>query len=242
MNKKILAALAVFGTAAAFAAATDSKVIAESIGPDCYADGTQVRDGERYALVWSPGEFGGFKADGSLVNDADQVLVIAAQAKDGRCKAFSWAVPGELVDKGGQFGLYLLDTRSFADDGTVSFAAAEGATKVAAVAGAVKAAAIIDIKASTTAVGGAPVQAAATALPADAKQPTVKAVRVDDAAGLVYVTVENTEGYLAYDLAAGAKPDMLEGGKAQNPVTGGGEITLITPKQGGSGFFKVIRK
>ena len=37
-------------------------------GPDCYADGTLVVDGECYALVWSPkgSTFAGFSADGSL--------------------------------------------------------------------------------------------------------------------------------------------------------------------------------
>ena len=49
-------------------AGTDDTLIAFSTkGPDRYADGTTVLDGECYALVWSiDGNFDGFSADGRI--------------------------------------------------------------------------------------------------------------------------------------------------------------------------------
>ena len=245
MNVKLFAFAAIAATTAAFGAYDDTTYFFSTKGVDCYADGSQVAVGERYALVWSAGEFAGFNADGTLVNAEDAVVGIFSLATAaGNCPLSSWGVPSSIISKGGNISLWLLDTRVFAADGSVKFSAAEGTTKVASIAGAVKVAADISVAGAVAkAIDGASSTAAATAVPADAKTPVVKSMKVDDAAGLVYVTVGNTEGYLAYDLAGGAKPNDLEAGKAQNPVTGGAdEITLIAPKKGDSQFLRVIRK
>ena len=107
------AALAMSG--AAWSDAANVLVAFESIGPDCYADGTTVLDGERYALVWtSDGAFDGFKTDGSAANDAEKVLLTAPLAKGGRCPMTVFQVDSKVAPQGGGYFVYLLDTRTSA--------------------------------------------------------------------------------------------------------------------------------
>ena len=227
----------------------DTTVYVWTNGPDKYADGTTVLDGERYALCWSAGEFAGFKADGSLVNAEDVVIEIASLAKDGKCRDYIYAIPYEIASllKGGNFSLWLLDTRVFAEDGKVSFAAQDGA-KVSAIAGAAKVGATIKVTSTSgkSSVGDAVVSAVPTGVPADAPAPEIKSIKVDQSAKLVYIEVANTKPYITYDLAAGDKPNVLEKGKAQHPVNGAATaedtITLIKPVKEGGEFFSVNRK
>jgi len=84
-------------------------------GPDMYADGTRVADGECYALVWSPkgSTFAGFSADGTTVSSADRVVLAAPLAVDGRCRDSLFQIPAEeyaeLAD--GVWAVCLVDTR-----------------------------------------------------------------------------------------------------------------------------------
>ncbi|MBQ8125761.1 MAG: hypothetical protein IJ173_07735, partial [Kiritimatiellae bacterium] len=66
MNKLLTAACALALSLAAFAAQNDALVTFSTKGPDCYADGTTVLDGECYALCWSK-DFANFaiRADGT---------------------------------------------------------------------------------------------------------------------------------------------------------------------------------
>lgn len=227
----------------------DTTVYVWTNGPDKYADGTTVLDGERYALCWSAGEFAGFKADGSLVNAEDVVIEIASLAKDGKCRDYIYAIPYEIAGllKGGNFSLWLLDTRVFAEDGKVSFAAQDG-TKVSAIAGAAKVGATIKVTSTSgkSSVGDAVVAAVPTGVPADAPAPAIKSIKVDQSAKLVYIEVEKTVPYLTYDLAAGDKPSALEKGKAEHPVNGAATeadtITLIKPVKEGGELISVNRK
>ena len=72
-------------TAFALANGADDAVVTFSTrGPDRYADGTTVMDGECYALVWSAdGVFEGLSANGEPVDSNDKVILIAPYAKDG---------------------------------------------------------------------------------------------------------------------------------------------------------------
>lgn len=99
----------------AFADANNLVISFSTVGIDHYADGQQVLDGERYALVWTPNEtFGGFTADGKAVNSSDRVVCVARLAKNGRCGATLFnvdsATSAQLV--GGKYSVYLLDTRT----------------------------------------------------------------------------------------------------------------------------------
>lgn len=124
MNMKqifLIAMVAVAGLA--FGAANDTIVTFSTKGPDRYKDGSKVLDGEYYALVWTKaGEtFGGFNADGSLVDAADvsKFVVGAPLAKDAHCPTTLFQISADDADQyeGGTFALYLLDTRIMGADG-----------------------------------------------------------------------------------------------------------------------------
>ena len=90
-------------------------------GPDCYADGTVVKDGECYALVWTHTNavFQGITVDGKAVGSQDEnrVLCIAPLAKDGHCREVVVEINKVLADLyagSGTFSLHLLDTRKAA--------------------------------------------------------------------------------------------------------------------------------
>ena len=121
--KKVLSVVSTLAVASLFAAvAPDADTITFStVGPDTYADGvTVVEDGECYALVWSQdGEFEGIRADGQPVDSSDKVAFIGGFAKDGKCPTVVFSIPTGYVN-GGVFDVYLLDTRRYAADGTVS--------------------------------------------------------------------------------------------------------------------------
>ena len=228
----------------------DTTVVVRTNGPDLYADGTQVLDGERYALCGSNGEFAGFNADGSLVNEDDIVFGVAPIAKDGRCKAFLFTIDKDTAAKYANYSLWMLDTRVYGDDGAVALSANTDAGKPAAVNAAAKTSALIAV--TNGGAGGTAkdaVEAAvsvATGVPADAPQPVIKSIKV--VGDNVEIEVENTVPYITYDVAAGDQPaaDSFENGKAEAPKNGKATktetITLVVPKAEGAQFFKVNRK
>jgi len=246
--KKLLASVTLLASVAAFGAIDDTTVIVGSKGPDKYADGTQAVVGECYALVWSQDDFGGFNADGSLVNAADEVLVILSRADaNGACPLFGYDVPRAMMAKGGRLSLWLLDTRSYGAAGeTNAYTVAGWATKsVPAVASAAKVDAEITLSAPgvKTISGAAAGTAVATAAP-DAPKPVVRSFKIEN--GYAILEVENTVPYLAYDVSAGETPDALQGGQAAHPVSGAATktetITLIKKVEGDKGFYRVDRK
>jgi hypothetical protein len=89
-------------------------------GLDRYADGTTVRDGEKYALVYAKKKsvFDGFKTSGQLVDPTNNVLVYCeGRAKDGQCPQTQVVMNDSEIDPSGTLYVVLLDTR--APDGTV---------------------------------------------------------------------------------------------------------------------------
>ena len=244
--KKLIASLAIVASACAFAAPTDTSVLFSTVGPDKYADGTIVVDGECYALVWSADEFAGIQADCTCVNPADEILAIFPAAKDGKCKLSKYTLTAEAFNKGGNISLWLLDTRTYTSnaDGstTVSLATQESTTKVPVVNGAVAVEAAVEV--AKAGFGGIAakdsVTAGPVAIPAEAPAPNIKSIKVGDV--YVELEVENTVPYITYGVSAGAKPDDLE--KQSTAATGktGEAITIYTPKTGDTGFFKIDRK
>ena len=96
-----------------FGDASNLLVTFSTPGPDRYADGSTVRDGERYALVYVRGTFGGIAADGSAVEADDAVVAVLSRAEKGRCPTTVFQVPSDLAKTltGGSYAVYLLDTR-----------------------------------------------------------------------------------------------------------------------------------
>ena len=244
--KKLIAVFALLASVCAFGAIDDTIIVIETQGPDKYADGTTVLDGERYAIVWSADEFAGFKADGSLVNDKDAVLGIVSRAKDGKCPIFAFAVASQYIRQGGTISVWLLDTRIFDAEAKVTFAKATSTTKVEAITAAAKVEATIDVQKGGAMVAeaqtGLQAQPGAVAMPTDVPAPKITGFTMDD--NFVYLQVEGTRPYLRYGVAAGSTPGALVPGAEQASPSGDAAktITVIAPKNGDNGVFQVTGK
>lgn len=245
---KKLALMLTAAVASMAAWATPGYVIFSSEGPDKYADGTTVLDGEIYALVWTANEaFGGLTATGEPVVSGDKVIGLAATAKDGRCTPVVYMLTGDNEVSGGNFYVYLLDTRvkTVADDGTVvtSVAGLSADGKLTAV-NAVETIAEPAIATSTTAASGTVTGAGsvATAAPADAPMPRITAIEVVGAK--VVVTVVDTLPCMQYGITAGKTPSVLDQKDLIDGLNGvaGGELKLVIDNPAENRFFKVIRK
>ena len=139
--KRLMTMLGVAGLAvASFAAVDDTLISFSTPGPDKYADGTDVLPGEVYALVWSAdGQFDGIKADGTTVDPADKVVLLAGVAKQGAngtyCPPLLYQVDADLAKTlaNGAYAVYLLDTRVAAADGAVAVGGVDENGKLKAV-------------------------------------------------------------------------------------------------------------
>ena len=63
MKKSVIAVFAGLAATAAFAGMNNVLVSFSTVGPDCYADGATVLDGECSALVWTPYPMQSFTAE-----------------------------------------------------------------------------------------------------------------------------------------------------------------------------------
>lgn len=225
----------------------DACISFSTHGPDRYADGTVVLDGECYALVWSPdGVFSGFTAGGECTDPSDRLVLLAPVAKDGRCPEVLFQIPVALADEleGGVYAVYVLDTRVSSADGSVSARGTENGS-VALINGYGVAGAAIGVKgkagpskAAESDGGGAHVAAAATLASGDCRQPKVKNLRVEGE--WVYLTVENLKGYMRVH---GGETLEVPGTTGVAVETSGDsvETVLVAPKKGSSGFYRVVR-
>ena len=249
--KKLMTMIGAVGLAFAATAAIDDALLAFStVGPDKYADGTTVLDGECYALVWTKtgATFGGIAADGSAVADTDKIVLVAALARDGHCPNVLFQIDSATADAlaDGTYGVYLLDTRVAAADGTTKpvgvkngklslvngYGLATEATKVGkATGGGAK-------KAVEKGTGGQAV-AAGAAIPKDVPQPKITSIKIEG--DYVRLTVQNLPGFMRVSSGADVSADDTQG-VAQATDGKTDEVILYAPKAaGGSGFFKVIR-
>jgi len=245
--KKLSLLIGATAMAAASFAATPTWVEFSSTGPDKYADGEFVQDGEIYALVWvkAGAEFEGITADGKVVNPATSKLVAGARAKNRHCGTTFFTLAGDDAELAstGSFAVYLLDTRvraTAAAEPTVGAVNTDGTVKAVNTYNTVAAA----VSAGSAAKATAPVVegAVATAVPADVPQPVVTSINV--LGGKVVVTVAGTVPYVQYGISSGDKLDNMEKNELVTGVNGStdGDITLIVDDPGKNRFFKVIRK
>ena len=104
---------AILAVSLAFADAANVRYVFSTVGPDKYADGTTVLDGERYALVAVPKgqEFGGFNADCTAAREGDKVLTLAPFAEGGRLTPTLFQAD-EVDAEGKDLKVFLLDTRT----------------------------------------------------------------------------------------------------------------------------------
>lgn len=249
MKKQSIALSLTLGIAAvAFANSVgDARISFSTKGPDRYADGSVVMDGECYALVWSnDGKFDGFAANGECIDSYDRIVLIAPVARDGRCPPVLFQIPQIEAEElaGGQYAVYLLDTRIASGEAVRPCGTVNG--KLALMNG-------YGAASANLAVGGLSAKTAAetengaaglvasnvSAAPADCEQPRIKSMRIEG--DNVFLTVENLKGFMR--VRSGGDLTASDSATAAVETSGeGGEVTLLTRKpESPSGFFKVIR-
>ena len=234
---------------AAFAAANDVLISFSTKGPDKYADGAAVLDGECYALVWTPAGSDGavVAADGTV--EGGEIVLTAPVAKKGRCPKVVFEVGAGLVAsryKNGAWSVYLLDTRRYGEGGTVSLSGLSGGRATAVNASGLVSGSTVRLSEGQIAgVAGLPAASASaeTAVPKGTPNPKIVGIRIEGAN--VFVTAKGTVPYLQYDLAAGDTPSSVA--EKANVPRGGAEseddeVTFVTPVKRGAAFFKVGRK
>ena len=249
--KKLMTILGVVGLAFAATAAIDDALLAFStVGPDKYADGTTVLDGECYALVWTQNgaTFGGIAADGTAVAETDKIVLVAPVAKGGRCPNVLFQIDSAMADAlaDGTYGVYLLDTRVVADGVTKPAGVKNGkpslvngyglATEATKVGKATAGGAMTAVEKETA--GGQAVAAGAAA-PKGVKQPNITSIKIEG--DYVKLTVQNLPGFMRVSSGANVSADDTQGA-AQATDGKSNEVIFYAPKAAsGSGFFKVIR-
>ena len=243
MKKILMTILAMAAASATLQAADQGNVLLRSSteGPDYYADGTLVKDGELYAVVWTRNgaTFDGITLEGKAAGDPEDNVVMAtsARAKDGHCPLWTVqmkaAVAQRRVGKG-SFSIHLLDTRTA--DGTPggktvgvngygssrSFDLASGAT-------------FQNVASEVT-----PAETA-TVVPDSISAPKIKSIEVKN--GIVRLTVEKTSKLLRYGVSSGDSPAALAA-DASFPKKDGNDdadIVIEAPARASGGFFKVGR-
>lgn len=232
-----------------FADGFERTILCSTTGPDYYKDGvTQAVDGEVYALVWTK-DGANFSMDAAgNVSEGSKVIKMVSIAKDGKCPPVLFVLTGENATlTGGTFNLYLLDTRSKAEDGTESVAMFADDKIVVCnsyekLGGDVKISDSLTLGSADAAKGGdsangTPAPAAASETPAAISSVTVKN-------GQVYIGIENANPAIRYAIKAGKTPKADDKVLA-NGVNGvpGGKITLVVDKADAKEykFFKVVR-
>ncbi len=267
--KKIAGLICLLMVSVAFSGMDDKVLRFSTPGPDRYADGSRVLDGECYALVWSPKgkTFSGFNADGTPVSSSDFVVLAAPLAQNGRCIDSIFQVPAEEYEvlKNGEWAVCLVDTRmangvpaGVRDSmplrvnrwGLVKGGVKEAPTSIsnlrlAASSGStVKGGTSLLSSTGETDDGTAsqPVCANnASALPPSIPTPSITAIEVSD--GEVWLGVTDTVPYLSYTIISGSEPGTLKTDYFSEVIDGGngGEIAIGTVQSANRRFFKVKR-
>ena len=237
--KKIMFALGVIGlSVAAVAAVNDTLLMFSTQGPDKYADGTQVLDGECYALCYvTDAAAFAIKGDGTAAAGGE-VLLTAPVAKDGRCPNLLYVVDAAKAESlaGGAYGVYLLDTRVPKAEGGYAVAGVEnGKAKVVNGAGAVVEGGAAGAEATDTIaqLPAAPVGGSAVAVASVIDQPKITAIKVDGAN--IKLTVADLSPAADYQVTTGA--DVADVSK---PVASTVDGSTFTVSKDAGKFFKVI--
>ena len=255
MNKALIACCAFVAALVARADMDNLRITFQTKGVDTYQDGTTVRDGEFYALVWvaSGASFAGFNADATLKDPVANELVVSVPfAKDGRLGFTKHEIPASAAGKyaDGSFLVVLLDTRNA--DGTLSGSVtdAEGVHVPNAVNGY---STVADVSAHAAAYStslnlGLPVSVSSVSgIPADAPKPVITGIRLRDGAKgrEAVLTVKGTAPYLRYVAAGGDEPKV--GDKLPETAVNGAadaerEIEIVVPAENASAFYSVERQ
>ena len=247
MKKTLAFLFAGLLSATAFAGKDNVVITFSTPGPDKYADGSPVEDGEIYALVWTPDDetFEGIGADGAALGGS-KVVIKAPVASDQRCPLVQFQIDQAYRAAnfpGGSWGVYLLDTRVYeADENGVLLKDADGKTILKSVGGT----AVNGYSASKVAEGQFMTVSANAALKAETKSKIkdgslkITGIRLVD--GYVYVSAEGAVPGFAYGVKSADAPQDVEGAEAvpQYLAEREGKQVFITPQsKSGRGFIKL---
>lgn len=245
--KRVLPVAAMLLATACFGGADDALITFSTNGaePDRYADGQVVLDGECYALVWSKdGVFDGINADGTLVDSEDKLLLVAAVASDGHCPevVFQLSAKRAAALANGKYGVVLLDTRINRDGKVVPRGTVGGKLSMVNGFGVVTEQMKVAASSHTTISellkpeGLVADRNAATV--ANVAQPRIKHIWIEG--NNVFLRVENLGGFMR--VQGGGTPNaVMTMGAATQSEAGTGDVILVAPKVGTSGFYKVQR-
>ena len=231
-------ATAVFA-AGAFADAAN-VLISFSTTADTYADGTPVKDGEWYALCWSPREtFSGLDLNYNTLKSDEKLLILAPLAKGGRCPYVIFQVDSQKAPTGGNYFVYLLDTRDVTGE-TVAVAkkdesgrrVPDGVVNGSAEAQSFTASASVGSSIATTSTTSASIAAGDWA----AVQPKITAFEVKDAK--VKITVAGMMSGLTYKVNMGEDLNNMKSFDVKSQAEDGEAFFLIDPKD--ARFFKIV--
>ena len=239
--------------AAAFAAGVFADaanvLISFSTKADYYADGeTPVRDGEWYALCWSANAtFSGLDLNCEPIDKNDRVLVLAPLAKDGRCPYVVFQVDSKKAPTGGNYFVYLLDTRDV--EGKPSKAAVgrripanvvNGSAKVDGFTASATTASVGNVSGANVAATTASATGSSVAVSDwQAVKPKITAFVVNGST--VDITVTGIMGGVEYEVVMGQTPSKLESYELPTQ-SGTGTIEFIDIPVNDAKFFSVVGK
>lgn len=213
-------------------------LVSFSTEADYYADGTtSVKDGEWYALCWSPRTtFGGLKLDCTPAVEGDEVLILAPLAKGGRCPSVVFQVDSKVAPVGGYYFVYVLDTR-------VSAASAPAGVKV-----------VDGRRVPATEMNGAQVATTGFTAAAGVGQNVATVTKADSGAswsavqpkitnfgvvgGKVNITVTGVMPGVQYRVVMGETPSTLE--SYSLPLGGTGTVEFKELDSGDARFFSIV--
>ena len=218
----------------AFAAADDVLISFSTPGPDTYADGTTVLNGERYALVWQKkGTVEAFAINGDGTTANGEIVLVAPLAKDGKCPPVVFEVDKAVYDAkgyaGGTFAVYMLDTRIQANELYAS--GKVGMTDFVNGYAAATASQAASGQGNTLAANA--VNGAAVGVALEVAAPTITSMKVAD--GKVTITVSGMSPAATYSIMTGTDvKDLVR----PVPAKADGDTFQFDAAEGGR-FFKV---
>lgn len=233
-------AAAVVMSLSAFADAANMLISFSTNGPDKYADGATVLNGEWYALVWSAdGNFEGITPECKAVDPADAVVIVAPLAKDGKCPFTVFQIDSKSANckSEGTYSVYLLDTRNAAKTAVAvakegkpasvnGVIANEDFTAASALAGSVESKGGVDGAWGESSVAGF-------------KQPKITAFKINGA--VVQITVSDLVPAVKYNVVMGETVDKLETYALETPAADV-ESANFEINADAARFFKVVRE
>ncbi len=247
-SRPTIALILLFLPVCLFAAANDVVLTFSTPGPDTYADGTTVLDGESYALVWTKAgaTFGGIAADGKLLSANDKIVLVAGVAEGGKCPTTVFEIEAADFEayEGGSFALYLLDTRVKDAEGKISVAGANALATTApesvnaiglastSTSSSTSSSSLIPQTSSLTA--GSAIALATVGVHSKIDVPTITALKIEGET--VSITVKDTSPTADYFVVPGTTPGSFA--TALDAKQENGTFTFPKPKD--ATFFKVI--